>query len=519
MKPQNKWIPYFWGIMAGIWLLAAVEAIYFYSKFLKDRTKTEQQKKETEAKIIPLSALDSLKYYVDELATHDSISHGTFGFFVATADSGKIIYERNSDISLIPASSLKVVTTGIALKTLGKDFYFPTILQYSGVIDKNSKTLRGNIYIHGSGDPTLGSNNFGVNAMEITLRQWLTAIDSLGIDSINGSIIGDGEIYDYDATPGGWAWEDVVNNYGAAPSGLSFHDNCYDIKVTITKYGVKSEIEPDVPQFTTQNNILYNPFIYNSYVYAAGPPFVNERIVRGEVKYNGVYSCPVPDPAYFCAYTLYKYLKKNKINVSDSATTIRKLNLKGYYEKPLRKPVLITYSPSLTNIAYFTLHVSDNMYAETFLKEISVAKNKFGNTLGGINAIYDYWSDKNIDLRGFYMTDGSGLSRNNNITAKQLTYMLVSFANDSDIFVPLYKCMPIVGENYYNKDSDSTSIFRYNIHAKSGYMSRVRSYTGYCRNKKGKMLAFTMIANNHEFAWNTLLHRMYRIMKIITELE
>lgn len=518
MKFKNKWIPYLLGAVVGIWLLASGEAVYFYFQYVKNK-KVAEEKKKNEIVNDTLTPFNKLKYYVDELADNDSISHGTFGFCVATADSGKIIYERNSDISLIPASALKVVTAGTALELCGAGYSFPTYLQYSGSVNAATRTLKGNIYIRGSGDPTLGSNNFGGNTYNLILQRWLTAIHSLGIDSINGAIIGDGELFDYDATPGGWAWEDVVNSYGTAPSGLSFRDNCYDVNVTIGGGGVYGYIDPEVPGLKTQTSILYNAGIFNSYVYAAGPPFVAERIVRGEVKWGGTYSCPVPDPAYFCAHSLYKYLVKNGIKVSDSATTIRRLRIAGNNEKPERKTLLTNYSPALSGIAYYTLHVSQNMYAETMLKLLSVLKNSYGSTLGGIKVMYDHWKEKNIDMRGFYMTDGSGLSRNNNITAKQLTYIMVSYTSDSTIFKTFYNCLPVIDETLLDEKNDSTLKTKYDIRAKGGLMTRVRSFTGYCKNKNGKLLAFTMIANNQEFAWNTLLERMYRIMKLMAQLE
>lgn len=505
--------------LGGIWLLASAEGVYFYIQYIKNKQANEELLNKEKIQNDTITAIDKLNYYVNELATNDSISHGTFGFCVATADSGKIILEQNSDVSLIPASSLKIVTAGVALKLCGAGYVFPTYLQYSGSINPATRTLTGNIYIRGSGDPTLGSDNFGGNTFYGVLQRWYGVIKGLGIDSINGAIVGDGELFDYDATPGGWAWEDVVNSYGAAPSGLSFRDNCYDVNVSVSGGGVYGYISPEVPAMKTQSSILYNAGIFNSYVYAAGPPFVAERIMRGEVKWGGTYSCPVPDPAYFCSHSLYKYLVKNGIKVSDSATTVRRQRIEGDNSKPERKALLTTYSPALSSIAYNTLHVSQNMYAETMLKLLSVVKNGYGSTLGGINVMYDYWSDKNIDLRGFYMTDGSGLSRNNNVSAKHLTYILVSFANDSTIFNTFYNCLPVVGESALADKSDSLPIAKYEIRAKGGYMSRVRSFAGYCKNKNGKLLAFTMIVNNQEFAWNTLLPRMYRIMKIMTQLE
>jgi len=519
MKSNFKWVWIFLGALAGVWLLASVEGVYYYIKFINKKDSTLVTNRIEKLGIDTNKVIDKLKYWVDELATNDSMIHGNFGFCLATADSGKIILEHNSEQSLQPASSLKIVTTGTALKIAGTGYCFPTSLQYSGTINATTHTLKGNIYIRGSGDPTLGSNNFGGNTYNLMLQRWLTAIHRLGIDSINGAVIGDGEIFDYDAIPGGWAWEDVELDYGTAPSGLSFRENCYDINVSIGTGGVYASVDPLMPGLKTTNTIIYNPAIYNSYAFAAGPPFTGERILRGEVKYSGKYNAPVSDPTYFCAFSLYKYLEKNGIKVSDSATTIRKQRINGINATPERKNILTTYSPSLASIIYYTNHVSQNMYAETMLKLISVIKNSYGSTLGGVNTVYKFWKDKNIDLRGFSICDGSGLSRADNVTAKQLTYFLVSYANDSAIFKTFYNSLPVYGESILINGPKPEPIAALKIHAKGGYMSRVRSLAGYVKNKNGKLLAFTMIVNNHEFVWFTLVHRMEKLLWLMSQLE
>ena len=518
MNQNNiKWPSIFLLILAGVWLLASVEGVYYIMKM-----KNKNDSISISHQIKPLlydstKVIDQLKYYVNELATNDSMQHGSFGFCLVTADSGKILLEQNSDISLVPASALKIVTTGLALKLAGTGFSFRTTLQYSGTINPSTRTLNGNIYIRGSGDPTLGSVEYGTNTYSTILKRWFTSIHALGIDSINGAIIADDEIFDYDLVPGGWAWEDVEMSYGAPPSGLSFRDNLYDIQVRITKNTIQAKVEPYIPGLLTKNSIIYNPKIYNSYVFAAGPPFISERLLRGEIKYAGTYKAPMPDPAYFCAYSLYSYLKNKGINVSDSANTIRKTKIKNTYSNPERKTISTTYSTSLSEIVYRTNHLSQNMYAETLLKLIAVMKKTAGTTIAGVKEINNYWKDRNIDLRGFHMVDGSGLSRANSVTAKQLTHFLVAFHNDSAIFSSFYRSLPIYGT--YVNGAKPRTISALNIHAKGGYMSRVRSLTGYAYNKNGKLLAFTIIINNSEFKGFTLMERIDRILTLISKLE
>src|ERR1035437_4780932 len=149
MHIRFKWVRNILLVLSGAVILGLSEAVYFYIAKIQTTKKTIGHHSKTRKNIHgdTLKAIDKLKYWVDELANNDSLSHGTFGFCLATADSGKIIMERNSDISLPPASALKVVTTGVALKLAGANYSFPTILQYSGTIDPVKHLLNGNIYI------------------------------------------------------------------------------------------------------------------------------------------------------------------------------------------------------------------------------------------------------------------------------------------------------------------------------------------------------------------------------------
>jgi len=81
-------------------------------------------------------------------------------------ETNKIVASINPETSLVPASSLKLITTLSAIDILGPEYRFETKISYSGKIDPDG-TLNGNIYIVGSGDPTLGSPNIISTSNEI----------------------------------------------------------------------------------------------------------------------------------------------------------------------------------------------------------------------------------------------------------------------------------------------------------------------------------------------------------------
>ena len=103
------------------------------------------------ASIPDTGSLARLKAAVDLLGNSPELAHGGFGFFLADADSGKVLCDFNSRRTLVPASILKTVTTGTALSILGPGYHYSTLLQHDGKTE--GKVLKGNVYIHGSGDP------------------------------------------------------------------------------------------------------------------------------------------------------------------------------------------------------------------------------------------------------------------------------------------------------------------------------------------------------------------------------
>jgi len=114
-----------------------------------------------------------LQKEISQLNADTVLTHGDWGFCVMTADSGKLIASHNMQQSLIPASTLKILTTGAAIGLLGPDYKYQTKIEYDGIYDSINGVLKGNLYIHGSGDPTLNSKLFPTRGDTISLFQSL----------------------------------------------------------------------------------------------------------------------------------------------------------------------------------------------------------------------------------------------------------------------------------------------------------------------------------------------------------
>ena len=150
------------------------------------------------------------------------LKHASVGVYAVHAETGEVLVDEGSALSLLPASCLKVVTTGAALHLLGPEYRFETVLEYDGFIDK-AQILHGNLYIRGGGDPCLGSWRFPKDP----IQEWVEAVKTVGLRGIQGKVIGDASRWETALAVPSWTWEDLGNYYGAGAGALSFHENSY----------------------------------------------------------------------------------------------------------------------------------------------------------------------------------------------------------------------------------------------------------------------------------------------------
>ncbi len=448
--------------------------------------------------------MKALEAEMDKISNSPYLKPARWSFVVQEVESEKVLVDLNPDETMLPASTMKTVTSAAALGILGEDYRFSTYLEHDGEIVDG--VLKGNLYIRGGGDPTLGSDRFKEKtSIENLLNNTLTIVKAKGISKIEGRIIGDASIFDDAIVPVNWVWNDIGNYYGAGASGLTFHENLYYLYFepndTVGKSAKLLRTEPEVPGIEFINEMKTGKRGSGDQGYIYGAPYTDLRYLRGTIpqgKSEFYIKGSLPDPALFAAQTLHQGLTDAAILVSGEPSTLRSLKLDG--QAPEGERVLLsTYkSPPLKEIVYWLNKKSVNLYAEHLLKAVGQKKNKDGSTQGGAKAVANWWKAQGINTDGLHMEDGSGLSRYNGITARQLSSMLQKNAGQS-WFESFYESLPIAGDakdpGTLKRMCKNTAAAN-NVHAKSGYISRVRAYAGYVDTKSGKRLCFAMLANN-----------------------
>lgn len=462
---------------------------------------------------------NSIQKAIENFAKDEQILYGEVGFAVVDMQTGNVVANYNANKSLIPASTLKAITTLTALQILGTDFRFKTELQYDGTIDANG-VLKGNLYIKGYGDPTLGSDKMD-NTLPLAalMKTWVEAIKKAGIRQIDGKIVGDASYFKGGEAGDTWQWYDLGNYYASGTWGLNIHENYYYLHFQqVEQLGTTppiAKIEPTLPNLYLINELQSAEKRSGDNAYIYGGPYAYTRIVRGTIPVGNqqfTIKGAMPDPPFFVAHALLYALEENNIKTAKQATTQFELKSNG-----TRTTIYTHYSPPLVEIAQRANYESVNLYCESLIRALG-AEEKTANTLSsGIERIKNYWKNKDLNTDGWFLMDGSGLSARNGITALQMAKILQLGTTERESFKAFYGTLPVGGKSGTVKSLFQNTAASGNIRLKSGSIERVRAYTGYARTQDGRMLAFAFLVNNYTGSGIALRNKMEKVMVKLCE--
>ena len=469
--------------------------------------------------LLPAQSVSRIQPALEAFLADPDLRHASVGFIVIDTETGRSLASYDADRSLIPASSLKALTTATALSVLGADYTFRTEIQHSGSIDAEG-ILQGNLYLKGYGDPTLGSDrdNFA-EAMPIVLEKFAAAVRAAGIRGINGSVVGDGSYFPHAPVASSWQWEDMGNYYGAGAFGLNLHENLYRLEFEQSPYldsvpQVK-RVYPEVPLVHIENLITSAPRGTGDNAYIYGAPFRHQVTIRGTIPVGNrtpfTIKGSVPDAVLFAAHQMTRTLKETGIEVTGMPRSVFAVDT-----TQVRKVIYTYTSPTLQKIVYETNHESVNLFCEVLLKTLGLQLAGDSDFFAATEAVTAYWKEKGLDTEGMLLRDGSGLSARNLLTARQLAEMLRLTANDKEIF-PGYLTSLSTGAGGTLKGMFRNTPAYTRIFAKSGSMTGVRSYTGYARTKDGRLLAFALMANNFSVKSSVMRRKMEKLMASLVD--
>ena len=421
-----------------------------------------------------------------------SLKGAAIGAIVSDVNDGTTLYSLNGDLLLAPASTVKLILSAVALELLGKDFRFETSLAIQGKGEIVNGSLSDNLIVKGGGDPTLASSLFGSDRKDLwPFEKWIVALKSMGIERIGSDILLDISAFQRWDLPASWAWDDVGNYYGAGPSAINYADN------TIRLYFDSPSIA-GTPAFLTHTDYnapgvewlseVESSQVNRDLAYVFGSPWDKTRIIRGSIpvnRNNFVVKASMPDPEILFGEG-FKTELKSEFPEFDGEVLVSLDPLEG-------KVIEWHKSPELSEVCSLLNHESVNLIAESLVTQIAYRKNGAGSHEDGIQLIRQFLKNR-VAIDSFFLEDGSGLSRFNALSVQQMNALLLYMQNspNRDVFK---NSLPVAGNgtlaSFSSKDFPGKT-----LRAKSGSMTRVRSYAGYLQCSSGREVAFSLIINN-----------------------
>ena len=429
-------------------------------------------------------AESGIRERIEAVAADPAFSQAVVGICARKAD-GTPLVEMNSETMMLPASNMKLISTGAALHALGTDMQFETRLGYDGTVEDG--TLHGDLYIIGGGDPTLGSKDSIAVDIDHTFAQWEAIIRANGITRIEGRIIGDGRWFEGMAEEPTWLLEDAGTYYGTGTTGLMFYENMQSFAVSAgAQVGDPVNISPSYP------DAPWMEFRYNCstgekgtgdmlYMYASDlAPIAEIRGTFGVDRAAKRLDCANKFPEHTCASYFHDFLKQRGLECTGG---VADLNIRESELEDIDSLTVIgsTFSPTLDRIVFETNHASNNLYAETLMRTLGKELRGSACYDSSYVALNDILKDLKVDVsRGAQIQDGSGLSRQNYISADFICRFLAAMTV-SPSYGTFLASLPSPGGSgtlQYNMSGKPASL-RNRIKVKSGSMNGVRCYSGY----------------------------------------
>lgn len=439
-----------------------------------------------------------------QFESDSQLRHAISSLYVIDAKTSEVVFERNAQVGLAPASTQKIITSVTAFELLGKEYRYKTELGYTGEIKGNR--LIGELVIAGFGDPTLGSFRYKQTADSLVLKKWSDAVGKLGIQSY-GTVISTDKGFSLKAIPDGWIRQDIGNYYGAGAYGINWRENQFDLFLrsenTVGGEVYLEEINLEDRKLGPFYNALKagekgsgdNAYIYLQDGYRA----LAGTIPRGEKNFK--ISGSILDPDEDLKWIFSRQLKKMTGVFAEKG--ISEINPFFYRQLPKRPEFLYKvfythYSPSLDSIIYWFNKKSINLYGEALVKTFAYEKTGFGSTDTGVAIVKKFWQEKGLDEEELNIYDGSGLSPLNRVTTHAQVQIL-KYAKTKDWFPSFYDALP-----EYN-----------GMKMKSGTISDVKGFCGYHTAKDGKEYIFSFLVNNYSGRASQLLSKMYKVLDLL----
>lgn len=420
--------------------------------------------------------------------------------------TGKTIFEQDADKPVTPASNMKLTVTSAFLDYFGPQATFDTRLILVG----------DDLWLVGTGDPATGDAAIAKKhgaAPLAAFDKWADELLAMGKTRLSGNLYYVDNAFEKQQVHPTWAADDLVEWYAAPVGGLNLNDNCIDGTVSPTQPGKPGKI--DIVPATTASIVVVNQTV----TVAEGQPAPPEArvnlaatkpatdsisIVRAAdqnsftvtgtvVKGDSLESKPITDPGAFFADALRTHLASRGITLAGAI-------VRGDAVPEGTVTALTPATSKITDILWRINKNSQNLQAEGAAKLLGRAyaqkeqstPSAVGSWANAEVAIRAFLNKHHIDDSAYKFADGSGLSRDNKVTTRLISDLLLTMYRHPH-FTTFFESLTIGGVDgtIRNRFKDHP----YRVFGKTGYIGGVRSLSGYVKTDEDKWVIFSIIYN------------------------
>jgi|ERR1043166_9059434 D-alanyl-D-alanine carboxypeptidase/D-alanyl-D-alanine-endopeptidase (penicillin-binding protein 4) len=463
-------------------------------------------------------SLGELQSRITAILRKPELAPAMIGIKVTSLETGRVLFEENADKLLRPASNMKLYTVAAALDRLSPDYRFVTSVYAEQKPDKGG-TVKGDLIIYGRGDPSIAAR-FNNGDYFKGIDNLATQIAAAGVKKVEGDLVGDESYFVGPQYGAGWEWDDLTWYYGAEVSALTVNDNALDLFIKPgPKVGAPALITtgPPDPLLRIVNKVVTGAKgtkrDFNIYRGLASDQLeVKGSIAIDDKGYTA--DIGISQPALLFSYLLRSSLEQHGVKIKGRTRTIDNRSGASLIPRPPadlaalhtgleQVEIARLESVPLGAIATQTLKVSQNLYAELILRTLGTTvlpesasspdRTSEGN---GIDVVKAFLKQAGVLPASLALNDGSGLSRNDMITA-EATVELLTYMHSHKYAAAFRDALPIAGVDGTLRTRFKGTAAENNLRAKTGTLSSATSLSGYVRDAAGEELAFSIMVNNY----------------------
>ena len=414
--------------------------------------------------------------------------------------SGEILFSRYGDENCVPASTVKLLTAGMACETLGTDFRFRTHL-FSDINSVNNDTLYGDIHLVADGDPTLTSDD--LERLTATLARQLRGAEG-GRLQLDGDLVMETAIFDTLFRGPGWMWDDGDYSWAADITPLIVNRNCVGLEFRNSEYGKRFYWLPALElyplEWTDGRTVRRrdgNHFEIGNRVYGQEPVTFVRNLLQ-------------PQQAHGRA--VLQLLAEQGITVNGELRTDTSS------DSLQTDSGTVHYSAPLGELLQEMLRRSNNLYAEALFKRCAAAATGEPGSWSGASHLLQSWMADTLGLAdNGQIVDGSGMSRYNLISPQLLTNMLFLYQLEP-WFNEFRTALPVMGQQgtVINRKLDLPGTI---VRVKTGSLRNHKLITGYLEQDGKAGLIFFINIDGYTESHQEVIRLQDRIISYLAEMK